>query len=305
MKKLLIAGSLLCIGGLSTMSQAADLNSVAQLTSKISAHINQLQQADYIQFASTEFKVQPRSLRHVYVQARTNSAHINLLRTINGLPIMDISPLELKAWNEADIENILNAQMKSLDELNVVYNIKEGQSNELMTVDGSTDGIYIALLQIEQQLKSLGLPGQKPGDSYQYATMLLSIVKQLAKHQKVLLPRPNTEVEKDKRPNDNYLYALSVAAELQYYQTEYLKKDIPGGIVVPNPQDGKATSDDTIAVLKTIIADLVALKIAMGDKTALVTPEVDSNRTPADVYKQLVFAYDIIFAMEDAAAEAS
>ncbi|WP_420547431.1 hypothetical protein [Curvivirga sp.] len=304
MKKLLFAGSLLCIGGLSTISQAADLNSVAQLTSKISAHINQLQQADYIQFVNTEFQVQPRSLRHVYVQARTNSAHINLLRIINGLPIKDMSPLELKAWNEADIENILNAQMESLDELNVVYNIKS-KPDELMTVDGSTDSIYVALLKIEQQLKSLGLPGQEPGDSYQYATLLLSIVKQIAKHQKVLLPRPNTEVEKDKRPNDNYLYALSVAAELQYYQTEYLKKDIPGGVAVPDPKDGKATSDDTIAVLKTIIADLVALKIAVGDKAPLVIPEVDSNRTPADVYKQLVFAYDIIFAMEDAAAEAS
>ena len=204
MKKLIVLGLAAYTSIYTLGTQAADLNSTADLTSKISAHIAQLQTADFIDPMQTAIEIQPYSLRHLYLQIETNSSQINLLRVINGLEPQKIPELELKSWSFEDVETLLKGQIESLKELDAIYNIKAAPT-ELPTKATSLDALYIASLAIERQIKSLGIPGQSPGESFKYSSLLLNTVKQIAKHQKVLLPRPKTEKVTGKRPNDNYL----------------------------------------------------------------------------------------------------
>ncbi|MDX1739365.1 MAG: hypothetical protein R3261_14085, partial [Alphaproteobacteria bacterium] len=86
------------------------------------------------------------------------------------------------------------------------------------------------------------------------------------------------------------------------YLTEFAKIEIPGGVVVPNALSRQAKSDDTITLLRTILADIIALKVKIGDTKPVTVPPYEAGRTPTDVYDQLVFSYDAIYALEDAAS---
>ncbi len=285
-----------------SIGEAADLNSIAKLTSSVSAKLSQIQKSDFISVdASQSVTPQTRTLRHVYMQARKNHELIQALRDINGLDIKSIPPMELKSWDENDILTSLESQLTDLKELNKIYNFKN-EPEPKVSINANPTEIYSALLNIHDQIISLGIPGQAPKESYQYSSLIVQQLTHLANKKNVEIPALSTEKIVGKTPNDNYLYAQSVVAELQYLNTEYAKIDLDGGVVIPNAIERKADSSDVVNLLQSLLAEIVAIKVAINDTNAIELPPLEEGRTPSDVYKNLEHAYNIIFAIEDALA---
>ena len=57
-----------------------------------------------------------------------------------------------------------------------------------------------------------------------------------------------------------------------------------------------------IFLLQSLLSEIVAVKITMNDTSPLQLPPIEEGRTPSDVYGQLEYAYNIIYALEDALA---
>ena len=201
-------------------------------------------------------ELQPRQLRHAYMQARKNQRLIQSLKFINGLEIMPLPELQTKNWDEADIEQSLQNQLADLKELNTIFTLD-------MDIDGgagnATDptSLFKSLLQIQDQLLSLGIPGQSPYVSYQYATVIVQELTKISEAKNAPVPEKDTAKIEAKTPKDNYQYVQSVVAELQYMLTEYAKIDIPGGVTVPNPKEGKISSSDVIFLLQSLLLSLI------------------------------------------------
>lgn len=302
MKKLsiitLISGTL----SLTTPGNAADMSSLSMLTADISTKLAQIQKADFVETTPMPtMELQPRQLRHVYMQARKNQRLIQSLKFINGLEVMPLPEMQTKNWDESDIEKSLQTQLADLKELNTIFTLD-------MDIDGgagnATDptSLFKSLLQIQDQLLSLGIPGQSPYVSYQYATLIVEELKKISEAKNAPVPDKDTAKIEAKTPKDNYQYAQSVVAELQYMLTEYAKIDIPGGVTVPNSKEGKISSSDVIFLLQSLLSEIVAVKITMNDTSPLQLPPIEEGRTPSDVYGQLEYAYNIIYALEDALA---
>lgn len=261
-----------------------------------------LHRADLIDpVASSPPDFRPRRPRHVLQEARQVYESIQSLRYLNGLTHHEMKPTPVRVIMPQDVQRRVTQGLVELRALRSVYGVREDVTKPALRDGVTPTHVFASLWRVRAALSALGLPAVVPNDVYRNARMAAHDIAVIARQQGVSVPPEIEEVANDsvtedpgKTPDDAYRLALSALRHLQVLTHDVPALAIPAGVLVPHEKKGEAKPADVLFVIRTLLAELNALKVVMGVTAPTPIPPQPVGRTPSDVYDVLRGVRDTI-----------
>lgn len=228
---------------------------------------------------------QKRQPRHVLQEARQVHQSVQTLRALNGLSADSIGALPVRRIEPRDVRARMEAALADLRDLREIYGVSS-TVHQVSTREGigPTD-VFVMLQKLRASLRALGLPAVVPNDVYREALTVARETREIADRLRVgIIRTPSRPVSNDKTPGD--VYALTREVLIQLAQVVPLMPDvaIAGSVIDPPPRPEAIAPGDVLFLMRTVRADLNAVKASLGLSRPVPLPPAQVGRTPADVF---------------------
>ena len=268
---------------------------VQQQTQTLRAEIGLLLEADLVETPPPEVPpMASRQPRHVFQEARAVYQQVQTLRYLNGLPRRKLGPVPVRAIRPRDIYFCVQHILADLRPLRPVYGVSEEVAQPPLRPEANDTRVFRDLLWVQEALRKLGLPIIAPNAPYRDALIALDKAQSLARvfgmpsvsgaDASALVAAQSARGTSDTTPDDVYRLGLTILDELWALVRTVPELRLPGDALIPRPLSRTAQPADVRRVLRTLRAELNALKATTGVQTPASYPPVQTGRTPGDVY---------------------
>ena len=192
---------------------------------------------------------------------------------------------------------LVQKTLESVRELKPVFGVDRKAAEAPLPNGKTPTDVYAGLLRAGAAIDALGIPTTVPNDVYRVAMTTTSALEKVLKKRGVKIEPPSTERSSGKKPSHAYKQGIELITALKTASDTNAELKVPGGIVVPAMPDDAVTADHVLDLTGNILAEVSALKAALGitQPTALAT--VQSGKTPSDVYDALSHATQMAMAL--------
>ncbi|MFQ5533404.1 MAG: hypothetical protein ACE5EM_01085 [Sphingomonadales bacterium] len=247
-----------------------------------------LHQADLVSFdpASVRVPHDDRQIRHVMQRARKLMGRVQKLRFMNGLPRNRAAPIEAKIIGTEDLAAMIEAILREVRELRPIYRISNVKPPRDFAADGTLKDIMQGLALADAMVEALGVPAPVPNDVYRTALSINAALDRLLSA-RGLKPVEVKATERNKVPTDVYARVHEFLELLKRTVEEQPDFNIPGGITLPGRKTEPIKPKDVLDLLDDMLADILALKAAIGIRAPAEFTREQVGKTPSDVFDQI------------------
>lgn len=261
---------------------------VYQVVDNVKAELAEMHKANLGDPPRVKVNLTERRPRHVLQKAREVYGDVQKLRKIKGLgenslpafPVREVTPADVSVLADKILVEVREVREKTGAAAPVPAALPSGKT--------PTD-VYGNLVQAKASIGELGVPVIMPNDVYQVALTIISDTEKVRAAKGVTTAVAEPPGSKGKEPKDVYEVAYKLLGKVKAL-TDKNGYGIPGGVVMPNKVSGRITPTEVIDVLNNILAEVGAVKVAVGSSAATEFPGPQSDKTPSDVYDAMVKA---------------
>ncbi len=226
---------------------------------------------------------QERRPRHVLQEARHVHASVQMLRFLHGLPRRSLPPVPVRRIEPRDVRARMEAALADLRELRPIYGLGESSTIAPLRQEIGPTDVFVRLQSVQASLRALGLPEIVPNDAYRMALLVAEETEAVANWLGLEMSRRPADVS-DKRPDDVYALSADVLRRLRRVVDRLPDVEIAGGILPPRDPPRKVRPRHVLFLMRTLLAELNALKAAAGLADVASTPPEQVGQTPSDVF---------------------
>jgi len=276
---------------------------VRQVTRMLRAELRLLLEADLVSGIPPDLPtpVAERRPRHVLQEARAVHEQVQTLRYLNGLGRQTLPPVPVRAIRPKDVHACVRDILADLRALRPTYEVTAEVATPPPHPGSDPTDVFRDLLWAQAALGALGLPAIVPNDAYRDARIALDEAQALAQALGLATVSKTgsaahavAERAVGKTPDDVYRLALSVLDTARALTKAAPGLRLSGGMLVPRPLERTARPADVRRVIRTLRAELNALKAMVGIATPALSPPVETGRTPSDVYDVVAAVGDLL-----------
>ncbi len=281
-------------------AKAATPSEVYRAVSEVIAEVRLLHDANFSSADNglTSIRPENRRPRHVLQMARTVLVKANLLATINGGGTSPVPPMPTREVTPSDVIEAVNEISQVVTGLKPIFGVQAAPGSTPAPGSKTPSDVYAALYQLSSMIERLGIPATVPNDVYQIADTIVFELKSIAKRYDIPL---DTVAAKSagKKPNDVYKRAFKLAAAMDNLIQTRPSLAPAGGIIMPFRETGMIKPEQVRYALNDILAEISAMKIALGDQEEVRPAPAPSGTTPSNVYDRLTEALRLVERMAD------
>jgi len=261
---------------------------VYQVVDNVKAELAEMHKANLSDPHQVKVNLTERQPRHVLQKAREVYGDVQKLRNVNGLDGKPLPTFPVRKVTPADVRELADKILADVQDVRKKTKTPAPAPAALPSGKTPTD-VYGNLVQVKASIGELGVPVIVPNDVYQVALTIISDIEKVRAAKGVTTAVAEPADSKGKTPKDVYAVAYKLLGKIKAL-TEKKGYGIPGGVIMPNKVSGRITPADVIDLLNNILAEVGAVKVAVGSsaKTEFAGPQ--SGKTPSDVYDAMVKA---------------
>lgn len=280
-----LAGTSISIG--SAVAQTTP-DHVYQVVDNVKAELAEMLKANLSNPPQVKVNLTERKPRHVLQKAREVYGDVQKLRKIKGLGENSLPTFPVRAVKPADVRVLADKILVDVQEVRKKTGAAAPAPAALPSGKTPTD-VYGNLVQVKASIDELGVPVTTPNDVYQVALTIISDIEKVRAAKGVTTTVAEPAVSRGKEPKDVYEVAYKLLGKVK----ALTNKDgygIPGGVIMPTKVSGRITPAEVIDLLNNILAEIGAVKVAVGSTAVTEFTGPQSGKTPSDVYDALVKA---------------
>lgn len=289
----MMAVSILLSGATLSEVKAATTTDVFREVNGIISEVMLLHEANFTTATGQIIRSEGRLPRHVMQMARTVLKKANLLALINGgstepmpwMPTWEITP--------TDVMYVVEPTAKVIRSLKPIFNITETVEPKIKDGTRASDDVYTSLHFLSQLIDELGIPRSVPNDTFQIADEITQQLTTLAQHYEIPTRTPNTG-HQGKKTHDVYRRVFELSDAIDQLIDSKPELGPTGGLARPQRRTGRVDQEHLIHALNDLLAEVVAMRAAIGDKKELKPAEDVSGMDPSDVYNRVDDALAIV-----------
>ncbi|WP_089728113.1 hypothetical protein [Candidatus Thiosymbion oneisti] len=277
-----LAGASISMG--SAMAQTTP-DHVYQVVDNVKAELAEMHKANSTKPPKVKVNLTKRMPRHVLQKTREVYGDVQKLRKLKGLDEKALPSFPVRTVKPADVRGLADKTLADVKEVRKKVGAAAPTAAPLPSGKEPTD-VYAELMQVKASIGGLGVPETTPNDAYQVALTIISDIEKVRAAKGIKVAVADPAAAKGKKPKDVYKEAYKLLGKVK----ALTKKDgygVPGGVVMPNKLDGPITPTEVIDILNNILAEVGAIKVAVGATAATEFPGKQSGKTPSDVYNAL------------------
>jgi len=257
---------------------------VYRVAETMSRELAQFHRQDLSGFTPPEVaRPQERRPRHVLQEARQVHASVQMLRFLHGLPQRSLPPVPVRRIEPRDVRARMEAALADLRELRPIYGLAEPSSTAPLRQEIGPTDVFVRLQRVQASLHALGLPEIVPNDVYRMALLVAEETEAVANWLGLEMKGPPEGVS-DKRPEDVYALSADVLRRLRRVAARLSDLEIDGGILPPRDPPKKVRPSHVLFLMRTLLAELNAVKAAAGLTEVASMPPEQVGQTPSDVF---------------------
>lgn len=237
-------------------------------------------------FADTRLDIPERQPRHVIQQALNLRGKIQVLKRINGVEMTPVTALPVQKITPAHALKEVQAVLDDLMALDSAYGLEAYKPSAKLKENKTPTDVYKNLLRAESMIIQLGIPEVVPNDVYNTALAVTHDIDVLRKARGKTDPVDPPSPSIGKQSADAYSMAFYALKGLQGL-TKKPEYQIPTEVLLPERLKKDITSRDVQQLLLYCLAELSAMKVAVGAKDPMVIPPPAAGQTPSSVFDTL------------------
>lgn len=299
MRSWIAAVFLLLAGAAFSTAAATTPTDVFREVDGIITDVVHLHDANFTDASGSLVQSEGRRPRHVIQLARTVLKKANLLASINGsatapmpwMPTWEITP--------TDVMHVVQPTAEVIDKLKPVFGVETSPDPVSSAGAKNPDDVYAALYLLSQMIDGLGIPRSVPNDAYQIADTIVSQLTILAGRYDVPRRLPSSG-NRGKKTDDVYAHAFKLVHAIDRLIAARPELDPTGGVALRHRRSGRVDQEHVIHSLNDLLAEVIAMRVAIGDKKRAGEPRPASGMDPSDVYNRLSDALAIVEDLSEA-----
>jgi hypothetical protein len=226
-----------------------------------------------------------RRPRHVLQKAREVLIKVQTVRKLNGLAEKPVPAFPVTEVKPADVKAMVERILADVKDLRSKFNVSKTAAAAALPSGKTPTDVYANLAAAGLHIDGLGLPKTVPNEVYQVALTIIGDLKHVASATGMSIDSVAMQSgSKGKKPQDVYAAGFELLAALKVTTEQNPNFAIPAGVVMPNQRAGKVKPAHVMDVLNNALAEIGAIKVKVGAKTATEFAPAQSGKTPSDVY---------------------
>lgn len=286
-------------GAVHSKAEATTTTDVFHAVNEIISEVVRLHDANFTNASGSMIRSEGRLPRHVMQMARTVLKKANLLASINDGTIAPMPWLPSWEITPTDVMIVVQPTAQLIQELKPVFGVEGNVAPASSEGSKDPDDVYAALYFLSQMIDGLGIPRSVPNDAYQIADTIVSQLMILAHRYDVPL-RPPRAGNPGKKTHDVYAHAFELVHAIDRLIAARPELDPTGGVALMHQRSGRIDQEHVIHTLNDLLAEVVAMRAAIGDKKQVREPKPVSGMDPSDVYNRLSDALAIVEDLSEA-----
>ncbi|MBL4787338.1 MAG: hypothetical protein JKY49_18180 [Cohaesibacteraceae bacterium] len=270
------------------LSGHTNASSIYQLTEKIRFGLQEIENVKHVSNEKATYFPYNRQERHVMQKVRDLSYRLNVLlresrlreEVIPILPVMRVTPNQLKVQMLHLYEGV--GRLRGSLGLSLEF----GGGIPLVEGKTATD-VYASLQVIEKMFEALGVPKTTASDSYRVASIIEEDIQYIMQNRFHMCDNEHSDKATGKTASEVYAYAFTMLGEIHELTRREFGRFAPDNMHVPQLKQPPITEEDVIDLLDQTVADVGALKHAMGLKHQSVLGATTEGKTHSDVYNMI------------------
>jgi hypothetical protein len=232
----------------------------------------------------------------VVQKAREVMLKVQTLRVLNGLSENRVPPFPVTEATPADSKIMVDAVFRDLYELRGKFNVTEVIPPAPLIAGKTPADVYADLQRASDTLDLLGVPRTMPRDVCRVAVMIVHDLDVILAARGRPVPRYTAPPSSGKVPADNIELGFRIFEQLRRKVAVDSSLAVPGGIVLPKRPNhaGPMVPADVLDLENNMLAELGAVKAALGVTTPTEVPPLIHGKTPSDTYDLLARALVLV-----------
>ncbi|CAK0748589.1 conserved hypothetical protein [Gammaproteobacteria bacterium] len=222
--------------------------------------------------------------RHVFQKAREVLIKTELLRSLNGLSENSVPVFPVTEITPANVKKMLDTVYQDLIELRPVFKVTKTIAPAPLIPGKVPTDVYGNLQKASNSLDGLGIPKTVPNDVYRLGLMIIDDLEKIRTARGKTDPITAPSGATGKKPLDTYNRTFDILEALKTKVETDPALKITGGIVLPNRRMGAITPSYVLDIENNVLAELSAIKAAVGVSSPTVLPPQPQGKTPSDTY---------------------
>ena len=239
----------------------------------------------------------PRQPRHVVQKAREVLLKVQFLRTLNGLPENPVPPFPVQEAEPADSKRMVDAIHHDLGELRSKFKVTGTVAMAPLVAGKNPTDVYEALQHTSDTLDLLSVPRTMPNDACRVAVMIVDELEIILTARHRPLPSLASPSSDDRNPDEAYLKTFEVLDHLKAKTEADPALMVHGGVVLPNRRSLPFTPAHVLDLENNLLAELGAVKAALGIAIPVAMPPLIHGKTPSDTIDLLARALALVDAL--------
>jgi len=226
--------------------------------------------------------------RHVLQKAREVLLKIHALKQLKGLETRHIPAFKVRLIEPREVKELVERVLVEVKDLRAAFDVEEVPAAAQLSTGKTPSDVYGNLMLLGYLIDELGIPKVVPNDVYRVAGAIVGELNMI--HRKLGIDTEYTGTPaSDKIPADVFAVAQDVLVNLK---KAVKRRDIkvPGGIVAIGRKSGTITPGDVLNVMDNVLAELGAIKFAIGVTDATIIPPLLPGKTPSNVFDLITHA---------------
>lgn len=265
------------------------------ITENIKAELELFHDANISEPKVSTLHHKDRKPRHALQKARELYLKVQALRKSKGMPLNQLPQFAVKAVTPGDVGDLMSKVLSDLIALRVEY--ETAPAAAAILVDGkSPSDVYANSADISVSIDALDIASVVPNDAFRLAITINNDLTDMRKFKGITKPIAKITASKGKNPGQVLAKVHELFAKLQKLSS-MPGNEVKGGIVAPSIPKGTITPSIVLDAQNNILADIGAIKFAVGVKTPTKIAAQPSGKTPSDVFDAASQAIAIINTM--------
>lgn len=289
------SAALAAVVGFSAAATAQNADNAFQQVALLNAELNFLHEAN-LTTAPADTQGQAvlvdRLPRHVLQKAREVFFQAQALREINGYGLNDFPALPLGEATGTEVAAALDGLLSQLGDLRDAYGVT-AQADATVPQGKSWSDVYHELNIAGASLVALGVPAANANTVFRVAATVVSDLEQIRAHQGITAPIEVAAAD-TKNPTQVCEHGLALLADLRALVDRNGAIVVPGSIAGLTPLTHDAHGSDVLDVLNNVLAEVAAIKAALGISSQTAFAPSQTGRSPALVFDQVSTAMAMV-----------
>lgn len=248
---------------------------------------------------STLPPIQTRSIRnrfprHVFQKGREVFIKVQQLRYINGLSVNEVPAIPTQQVMPKNVKVMMEHILQDIRDLRSAYAVMKEIEPAAKVSGKSPTKVYENISRVNALVSSLNIPSIVPNDVYRLITTVNNVIRDILTTQKVTVAGISISPSENKQPKDVFQETLKLISQVNGLCQLKDIFCISGGVVAPIQLSGRIRPAEVLELMNNLLADVVQIKINLGDQSANPLAPDPSGKTPSNVFDEVSRARALI-----------